>query len=224
MAFDKSMPRARRVSAPMRMQGLVNGRDKKHAKDGPVIDATDVSVMCRSDRSSINRQDRGARWLGHTNDRSGFCGTEVAEPTAWSTIRLATGEGPRSGLSGDEANHHVPTLASPGVQANKRISYSRDAIGGVVTEGDLRQYRREWAKGRNRANPPRKEKSKIPEAEPMSSMQSSVTPARKSGTKTIGHDSDNDSVLVCRTSQLILFLYPPFVRSTPLLSFIMIFH
>lgn len=216
MAFDKSMPRARRVSAPMRVQGLFNGRDKKHAKNGPVIDATNVSVMCQSDKSSINRQDRGARWLGHTNDRPG---TEVAEPIAWSAIRLATSGGQRSGPSGDEANHHVPTWASPGLQSTDKDI--RDAIGGVNSEGDLRQCRREWAKGQNRANPSRKEKPKKPEPQPMSSMESSATPARKSRTRTIGDDSDNDNVLVCRT---LLFLYPPFVRFTPLLSFIMIFH
>ena len=213
IAFDRSMPRARRVSAPMRAQGLVNGREKKHAENGLVIDATDVSVMCRSDRSSINRQDRGARWLGHTH-----CGTEVAEPSAWSMIRLATSGGPKSGLSGDEVNHHVPTSASPGPQAtDKRITSSRDAIGGAVSEGDRRQCRREWTKGRNIANPPRKEKLNKSEPEPMSSMQSSVTHPRKSGTKTIGDDFDNDNVLVCRTSQLILFLYPLVLpRSCPL--------
>ena len=219
------MPRARRVSAPMRVQGLFNGRDKEQAKNGRMIDATDVSVMCRSDRSSINRQDRGARKLGHTNDRPGFGGTEVAEPTAWSTIGLST-SGPRSGPIGDEVNH-APTWASPGFQAtDKCINSLREAIGSAVSEGDLRQREREWARGRDigdRSNPPRNEISK--KQAPMSSMQSFVTPARKSGMKTIGHAPDGDNVLVCRMSPLILlFIYPPFVRSAPLLSFIMIFH
>ena len=194
-SFEKSTPRARRVSAPMRVQGLLERRDEDR---GRVIDATDASVMCRDDSSFIDRQDRGARRFGHITDCPGFGGTEVAEPATWGMIK----GGPKSGQSGNEVDH-TPTWPSPGFQAtDKRISSLRDAIGGIVSEGDLRQRRREWAQGcdmGDRANLSRKEK---PKPEPMSSMQSLMTPARRSGMKTIGDVSANDSgVLVCRMSQ-----------------------
>ena len=195
----------------MRVQGLLERRDGNRGRVIDATDASDASVMCRDDTPFIDRQDRGARRFGHITDCPGFGGTEVAEPATWGMIKAKAGPRSQSGNEVDQA----PTWPSPGFQAtDKRISSLRDAIGGMVSQGDLRQ--REWAEGCDMGDGTNLSRKGKPKPEPMSSMQSVITPARTSGMKTIGDASANDnSVLVCRVSQfdtlpllLHLFILP----------------
>ncbi|KAK2467258.1 hypothetical protein APHAL10511_000807 [Amanita phalloides] len=181
-SFEKSMPRTRRVSAPMRLQWQIKPRHHNNKER----ESAHISDVCQNDRSALVR-DRGGRKI---DTKGGSVCSELAEPSTW---------GERPGSARGQIAHevyHTSTWPNPRLQANnKRTSSLKDANGGVVSEVDLRQSESDSAGGRNmseEADPIRNGELVKPGLESMLSVQAARPAATKSGMSTIGDVSASD--------------------------------
>ncbi|KAF8622858.1 hypothetical protein AX15_006702 [Amanita polypyramis BW_CC] len=209
IGFEKSMPRPRRVSAPMRVQSPAERRTKEPtgARYHCVNDAVGVSFTCQNDKPAGHSQDQGAS--RHTQDSPGFSRAEEAESTNWGSIRLAISGGPRRN-SQIRCDHEVnqtsgaQTWRGPGLPETNKYGNPFRVIGDDAdTEVDMYPCMVGSGEVRDRVNLTQKGKSK---QDPMSNLQSLMTPtAKRPGMRTFGDVSN--SVLVCRMFQFIFFIH-----------------